>query len=339
MNAGDMTSREGRGQVAFADAASGRVNYPRDLVVPEGPGDLLMATDGWRAFTSNDARGRFSAEIETRALLTTGSGQVVERTPFPKGVAAPSSLLLDVVPVQLTSAGLIEWIGETAASSAAPGAGATPVAEGTAKPEATIALEPLSATVETIATWVQLTRQLFDDNDGLNGWLNARLISAVRFVLDAQAVSGDGTSPDLRGLLNTPGIQTLTTTAGDSLLVAARKAITLIQTRGQAATHIVANPVDAEDAALAKNQQGDLLDVSALNLPPVITDPNMPAGSFVVGSFVADNIALRVRQQTRILLSDSHDQNFTKNILVILAETRAALCVWNPASFVKGTLT
>jgi conjugal transfer/entry exclusion protein len=27
------------------------------------------------------------------------------------------------------------------------------------------------------------------------------------------------------------------------------------------------------------------------------------------------------------------------NILTILAETRAALCVWNPANFVKGTLT
>jgi HK97 family phage major capsid protein len=331
MEAGDYASYEGRGQAA---------RQPRERSsAANGPGDLLLATDGWRAFVQNDARGRFSAEIETRALLTTGDAQTVDRTPYPQGGVTLSSLLLDVVPVQLTQASLVEWIGETAASSAAPGAGATPVAEGTPKPGATIALEPLEAKVETIATWVDLTRQLYDDNQGLNGWLNARLTSAVRYVLDQQAVDGDGTSPNLRGLLNTPGIQTLTTTAGDSLLVAARKAITLIQMRGQAATHIVANPLDAEDAALATNQQGDLLDVSALQLPPVITDPNMPAGTFVVGSFGADNIALRVRQQTRILLSDSHVDNFKKNILVILAETRAALAVWNPASFVKGTLT
>lgn len=312
---------------------------PEARAEARGPGALLMATEGWRQFEANGGRGKFTAAIETRALLTTGTAQVVERTPFPPGGPFQPSLMLDVVPTQTTAASKIEWVGETAASSASLGAGAKTVAEGTAKPEATLGFEELEADVETIATWVQLSRQLYDDNGGLTGWLNARLRTAVRAVLDVQVVSGDGTSPNLRGLLNTPGVQTLATTAGDGLSVAARKAVTLIQNRGQTATHIVANPHDAETSDLSKDTTGQLLDVTALNLPPVITDPTVPAATFVVGSFTPDNIALRVRQSTNVLLSDSHDQNFIRNVLIILAETRAALCVWNPASFVHGTLS
>jgi hypothetical protein len=62
-------------------------------------------------------------------------------------------------------------------------------------------------------------------------------------------------------------------------------------------------------------------------------------GRFVVGAFLSDNIALRLRQATTILLGDSRSTNFTQNTLIILADTRAALYVWNPASFVKGTLS
>jgi HK97 family phage major capsid protein len=307
-----------------------------------GPGALLMASDGWRAFAANGGRGKFTTTIDTRAVLTTGTAPVIERTPFPPTAVTLPSLMLDIIANQPTTAGKIEWIGETAASSADLDGGATTVVEGALKPEATIAVEPLSADVETIATWVDLTRALYDDNGGLTGWLNNRLRAAVRAVLDAQVVSGNGTDPNLRGLLATPGVQTLTPTVDDGLAVAARKAMTLIQNRGQLATHVVANPVDAENNDLAVNQQGDLLDYGALNLPPVITDPNMPAGEFVVGSFTSDNIALRVRLATAILLSDSagpNGQGFKMNILTILAETRAALCVWNPANFVKGTLT
>ena len=42
------------------------------------------------------------------------------------------------------------------------------------------------------------------------------------------------------------------------------------------------------------------------------------------------------RQQVTAYMTDSHASNFTSNILVILAEMRAALTVWRPAAFVKG---
>jgi hypothetical protein len=38
-------------------------------------------------------------------------------------------------------------------------------------------------------------------------------------------------------------------------------------------------------------------------------------------------------------MSDSHVDNFIKNILVLLAETRAQLAVYAPAAFIKLSAT
>ena len=45
-----------------------------------------------------------------------------------------------------------------------------------------------------------------------------------------------------------------------------------------------------------------------------------------------------MRRDATILISDSHASNFTSNVLIILAEMRAALAVYMPSAFVKGTV-
>jgi HK97 family phage major capsid protein len=67
---------------------------------------------------------------------------------------------------------------------------------------------------------------------------------------------------------------------------------------------------------------------------PVVATVAIAAGTALVGAF-AEAATLWRKQGVRILMSDSHDVNFTKNILVILAELRAQLAVYVPPAFVK----
>jgi HK97 family phage major capsid protein len=59
-------------------------------------------------------------------------------------------------------------------------------------------------------------------------------------------------------------------------------------------------------------------------------------GTFLVGSF-REGATLWERQSVQLFITDSHASNFTSNILTLLAELRAALSVWRPKAFVKGT--
>ena len=45
------------------------------------------------------------------------------------------------------------------------------------------------------------------------------------------------------------------------------------------------------------------------------------------------------REQTQILVSDSHSDFFVRNLIAILAELRAAFFVLRPSAFVSADLT
>jgi HK97 family phage major capsid protein len=300
----------------------------------------LTESAGWAQFTRNGYQGMFSPEVSSRALLTTTTFPTAERIPGVVGPTVDRVQMIDYVPVAQTSSTKIEYVAETAASQSGVKAGAHPVAEGAAKPEATLTFQPDSVNVETIATWVQASRQAVDDDSSATQWLSARLTRAIRASLGEQCVTGDGTSPNLRGLLATPGIQTITGAAGEDLATVARRAMTKLQLFGFVPNLLVVNPADAEAADLTTGvPDGAWRDDTPLHLPERIVDPWLAVGKFVIGDFAAANIALRLRQQATLIMSDSHVDNFIKNIIVLLAEMRAALAVYSPAAFVVGTLT
>ena len=193
--------------------------------------------------------------------------------------------LVDVIGATNTSLSVIEWPAETAASAADPTAGAVEVAEGSPKPEAAITFEVDQATVRTIAAWVQLTRQLVEDDPQVEGYLRARLTNGVRARLSNQIIAGNGTAPNLRGFLATPGIGSVTGAASEPMYSVVRKAVTKVQTAGFNPSHYVVNPADAEAADLALDLENRPLDTGPLNLPPRIVDPACPVKTTLVGAF------------------------------------------------------
>jgi HK97 family phage major capsid protein len=316
---------------------------------PPPTGDHIVPTD-WRDQLATGAAGyrdrgmtgtseilRLPNATDLRALVTTVTlPHQPQRLP---GIVHPPDQVLkvaDLVDQQTATSGSVEWVVET--STAPP---AAEVAEGLAKPEAAMTFTVASAALATIAVWIPLTRQSAEDDAQLTGYIQGRLSFAVEKRIDTQVLNGNGTAPNMRGILNTVGIQEQDSDLG--MLIAIRKAITKTQVSGYNPSGVVMHPVDWEGVELTQDSTtGTFLftkDPSSLAAPriwglPVVPTVGIAAGTALVGAF-KEGATLWRKPGVRILMSDSHVDNFIKNILILLAETRAQLAVYAPAAFVK----
>lgn len=312
------------------------------------------------AFTEYRARGgagqmfvEFEADyrsilqsLETRALLdSTAPGASFQNPPklFPGLMtnADRPPRLADLINRGTTTNNTVEYVRET---TAAGGGAAAETTEGAAKPEAAYTFEVITDSVRTIAHWIPATRQVLDDNAQLRSYIEGRLMYGLGFRLDAQITNGNGVAPNLRGILQTSGINTLAPIAAEARVITIRKAITLVQVDEYSPTAVVLHPTDWELVELSQDSNG-MFRVNpnvASALAPRIWGLNVVAttaiasGTGLVGDFQL-GATLWDRQQFRVLASDSHGTFFIENKLVLLAEGRFALSVWRPAAFTSIT--
>lgn len=254
--------------------------------------------------------------------------------------------VLDLIDRRPTGTNTVEWVQETTAPNAA-----AEVAEGSAKPEASFTLTLKQDTTSTIAHYVNVTRQAVADDGQLAGYIDGRLSYGLFKRLANQVLNGNGTAPNLRGILQTSGIGTYTAgTATERAVVSIRKAKTVAQLSEYDPDAVVVNPIDWEAVELSSATDGTFI-VAALaqqitqrvwGMAVIVSNAitgtvfGTTGGTFLVGAF-REGATLWERTGVLIYLTDSHASNFTSNILTLLAELRAALSVWRPAAFVKGT--
>jgi HK97 family phage major capsid protein len=124
----------------------------------------------------------------------------------------------DLLAPGTTTSSPVRYIRETDAVVNAAAA----VAEGAAKPEATLVTEP----VRKIAVFLPVTDEIMEDAPTMASYLNERLSLFVGVAEEAQLLSGDGTAPNISGILDRSGIQTQPAGTDDNL-VAIRKAVTV----------------------------------------------------------------------------------------------------------------
>ncbi len=217
----------------------------------------------------------------------------------------------------------------------------------TSKSKSDLALDLKSEPVRTIAHYVIASRQVLDDAPMLRSYIDGRLIEGLLLEEDDQILNGDGTSGTLSGILNNSNIQDVGQTgdidSNDTKLDHVRRAIAKGRTANYAMNGILVHP---EDWATLELEKGDNGHYSWVTVPqggearlwrvPVVESNAMNAGEFLVGNW---NLAAQLwdRQQSNIRVSESHQDLFVKNGVVILAECRLALTVYRPQAFVKGT--
>lgn len=235
-----------------------------------------------------------------------------------------------------------------ATSSAAPtapgGAGAlVPVAGGGYKPESALAAARVTAPVRTIAHWMPITKRAISDAAQVVTLIDAFLRYGLEEELEDQMVQGDGTGENFEGIANVSGVQAQA--FDTNMFTTLRKAKTKVRTVGRSiANGVLLNPADLEALDLLQDNEnryyfgGPAGGGSAQSVwgMPIVETEAVPAGTAYVGDF--RKAVLWDREQATIQMTDSHLDFFVRNLVVILAEMRAAFGVLQPTAFVEVDL-
>lgn len=241
-----------------------------------------------------------------------------------------------------TDSNMISFMQETLFTNAA-----APVKEGDPKPESALAFEAKTAKVEKIAHWLPVTEEMLEDVPAIRSYIDSRLTLGVDLAEEDQLLNGSGTSPELRGILNTVGLtpdlpKPPTGTNADAL---AQQALAIYAASFLMPDGFVLNPANWASTLLLKdgNNQyfvgspfGASLMQSTLWGLPVAVTPEIAQGTGLVGAFKTGAQIFR-HGGIRVESSNSHQDYFIKNLVAIRAEERLALAVYRPSAF--GTVS
>jgi len=323
-------------------------------------GEQFLASDEFKSLNGGRNGVNMAAPFEAKSLHTKDlySG-LPSGTPSAFGaverdgivpIAQRRSRVRDLFPARTTNAAVIEYFrqsGFTNAASVVPEYSSSAFGQ---KPQSSMTFVGEQAPVRTIAHWEAAHRNVLADEPQLRSIIDNELLYGLRLTEDNQILSGAGTGEDLTGILNTTGIQTYSWSAGattpvaDTKADALRRAATLAYLAYYEPTGIIVHPSDWEDIELTKNSQGTyLLAMSVAGGAesrvwriPVIDTPAITEGTALVGAF-GTGAQLYDREAANIRISENHEDFFTRNAIVVLAEERLALAVKRPESFVKVT--
>jgi HK97 family phage major capsid protein len=227
---------------------------------------------------------------------------------------------------------------------------AAPVLEGAAKPESAMTFDQKTDLVSKIAHWLPVTEELLEDVAAIASYIDARLRLGVQLAEEDQLLNGNGTPPNLLGILNRPGLATAVArnagaTPPETNADAVLRQITAIATTAFVYPDgIVMNPMNLFAILTSKDSSGayygggpfSALPTASIWGTPVAPTPSIVAGTALVGAFGTQSQVYR-KGGIRVEASNSHQDFFIKNLVAIRAEERLALAVYRPGSFGKVT--
>ena len=282
-----------------------------------------------------------------------GGGALITPQYLPGVIPLPQRPLVvrDLFSQDTTQSDTISYAAQTAFDTAASAvAQATSIAASGLKPQSSIAWVRKTLPVESIATWMAATRRQLGDAGQTRSLIDNQLQLMLRLVEEDQLVNGNGTSPNLRGLLNQTGVQTLDVSGSASVnallnLDTIRDAKRLVKT-GPAradADGVIVHPTDAAIIDERKDGVNRYLGNGPFNMGPNtlwglprVESESVPVGHAIVGAFKVGGTVFQ-REGTTIFASDSHADFFVRNLVAVLAEERLGLAVFFPAAFCYTT--
>lgn len=298
-------------------------------------GDLFAESDAFKT------KGRSAdLDMDLKTLLSRAAGWNPESTRGPRVVdfATAAPQVLDLIPTTPTSQAAVKYMEETTFTNAA-----AERLEGGAYAEAALALTEKSSIVQSIGVWLPVTDEQLEDEPRVRAYIDNRLPFMVRQRLGSQVLVGNGTDPNLRGILNVVGIQTQAK-GTDPVPDAVYKAMTKVRVTGQALPNaFVAHPNDWQDIRLLRTADGIYIWGSPSEAGPeriwglqVVQESALTENTGVVGDF-ANFSELAVRRGIEVKVTDAHSDFFVNGKQAIRAGLRAAFVVYRPAAFATVT--
>jgi len=325
--------------VAMPDDKPGITSWGKQFTdCAEYKGKLNLLAQGMKV-------GNIGFEIKN-TLTGSGTNVAPDRRPgIVGGAFQPLSMetLFAHVP---TASNAIEFTKENVFTNSAAEA-----AEGAAKAESALTWTLVNMPVSTVAHWIKISRQLAADNAALAAYVDTRMRYGVNRKVETQLVSGDGTAPNISGILDSGNYTAhgyANADLGSTLkkLVLIRKIIGDLEAAGYMPDAIVLNPADwatieidlmttAAGQTLYSVGDGGQARLFGRRVVPAVgmTADNVAVGDFAQAGTIYD------REGVIVEMSDSDSDNFTKNLITIRAERRLALATERPAAIRAGDLT
>ena len=277
---------------------------------------------------------------ELKAVFITTSGWAPESTRTGRVVDAVTRPLqiTDIMPSGRTGQANVVYMLETTRTHVA-----AEMNENAAHPEATFILSEQTSSVRKIGSSVPVTDEQLEDVAMVGSYLEGRLNFGVQQRLDQQIISGDGVPPNLDGIINVGGIQTLAKGAEpvpDTIFSMMQD----IRVTGRAMpTHVVLHPNDWEPIRLLRTADGVYIWGNPSEAGPeriwglpVVQNESLTVNTGLVGSFLLPWITLFERRGVIIERGFVND-DFLDGRQTIRASGRWAMVVYRPAAF--GTVT
>lgn len=302
--------------------------------------EILRASDSYKSFRE---RGGGTAVIElsgaeskTLMTLTTINNQAT-RMPGIQPSIQDETTVSDLVAQGSTDNNAMTYMEETTFTNAT-----TTVDEGGLKPESALAFTERTDNVRKLATWIPATTELLSDVSGIQSYIEGRLTFMIRRKEEDQILNGDGTAPNISGILDR-AIQSQAK-GTDPTPDAFYKAITKVRVTGQAEPDaFVIHPNDWQEIRLLRTADG----VYIWGSPAEAGPERMWGLNARITSVIAENTGLVgafrayaqkfQREGITLKISTEHSDYFVYNKVAILAEERLALAVYRPYAFCQVT--
>ena len=232
------------------------------------------------------------------------------------------------------------------------------VLEKGAIPQLDLTLSRRQDNVTKIANVAKPTVEMFEDAEQFQAYLQNRMVFGLGRKVEYELLNGNGTAPELKGLLNRTGLATAVVTSATLTATKAMEGIFNQITALRAVSFvepdaIVIHPTDWQTIRLGKDQQGQYFGggpftgaygqpgpsnvANIWGVKTVITTA-IAQGSVLVGGFQECGQVFR-RNGIVLDMTNSNNDDFEKDLITLKAEERLALAVYRPAGFGLVTLT
>jgi HK97 family phage major capsid protein len=221
-----------------------------------------------------------------------------------------------------------------------------PVAETGTKPQIDLDLIEATAPVEVIAGWLRISNKMLNNVPGLVSFLQARLLEKLLIVEDDQLINGNGTSPNISGILDT-GNFTAAAGAATVNIEQLVQAISQLEELERTADGILLRPSDFWAMALTKASGSGEYDLPGIVTfvdnqlriagVPAYRTTAMTVDKFIVGDFGMGAMLLQ-RSAPRIEFFREDGTNVRENKVTVRIEEEIAFPIFGSDYFIYGDL-
>lgn len=293
-----------------------------------------------------------SASFEVKADMTVAAdftGEVIpaDRVAGYKFDPSRSVHIRNLIPQGSTSSDVVRFVKESGYSN-----GAATTAEGATATQSDFDMTASDANVRKIATYFRISEEMISDTPQLTSYLSARAPEKLLSVEDTQILSGNGSAPNLSGIITDAAdfdtssggafYQSVEAANEFDVLVAALNQMALSEYQ---ADYIMLNPTDFHKILLIKDTTNSYIkDQVYAGLQPsfmgvsVVINTAITAGTFLVGNFGVGT-QLWVRDNVGVEFFREDGTNVRDGFVTVRVSERIALTNYLPNAFVNGTFS